>query len=101
MARIRVRLTARAGADVIDGWDGGLLRVHVAAAPVDGKANAALVRLLAHTLGIAQTHVSIISGASARVKSVEIDGMSDEDLRAALGAARARRGDVTAEEAAS
>lgn len=86
MARISVRLTPRGGRDAIDGWDGDVLRVRVSAAPVDGKANDALLRLLAKALGVSPSHVALVSGASSRVKVVEIDGASLDEVRSALGA---------------
>lgn len=84
MARISVRLTPRGGRDAIDGWDGDVLRVRVSAAPVDGKANDALVRLLAKALGVAPSRVTLVAGAQARMKVVEVAGLAPEQLRAAL-----------------
>ena len=51
-----------------------VLKARVRAAASAGEANAALLRLLAKTLGIAPRHVSLVAGASARVKRVRIDG---------------------------
>ena len=84
MARISVRLTPRAGRNAIDGWDGEILRARVAAPPVDGKANDALLRLLAKALGVAPSGVALVSGAQSRVKIVEADGMTLDDIRSAL-----------------
>ncbi len=84
MTRISVRLTPRAGRNAIDGWDGEMLRAHVAAPPVDGKANDALLRLLAKALGIAPSRVALASGAQSRVKIVEVDGMTADDIHSAL-----------------
>ena len=85
MSRITVRLTPRGGRDAIDGWDGDVLRVRVASAPVDGKANDALLRLLAKALGVAPSRVTLVSGAQARVKTVDVDGITADGVRAALG----------------
>lgn len=79
--RIVVRLTPRGGRDRIDGWGEGpdgarLLKARVAAPPADGAANAALLRLLAKTLGVPKSAVTIAAGASSRVKRVEIAGDS-------------------------
>ena len=79
MLRLRVRLTPRGGRDRIDGWaadaDGAaVLKVRVAAPPVDGAANAALVALLAKALGVPKSAVTIAAGQGARLKTVEIDG---------------------------
>ncbi len=72
---ILVRLTPRAGRDSIDGVDDeGRLRVRVAAPPVDGAANEALIGLLATTLGVPCGRLAIESGATSRVKRVGIDG---------------------------
>jgi len=85
-ARLAVRLTPRAAADQIGGWSDGELRVRVTAPPVDGRANAALVRLLAEALGIAPGRVRIVAGATARRKLVEFEGVSIEEVTARLGA---------------
>ena len=87
---VTVRLTPKGGRDAIDGVeqtaDGrSVLKVRVRAAPSEGEANAALVRLLAKSLDVAPRHVSLVAGATARIKRLEIAGAS-----AALAAALAR-----------
>jgi uncharacterized protein (TIGR00251 family) len=77
--RFRVRLTPRGGRDRIDGFapDAAgerVLRVRVAAPPVDGAANAALVRLLAKALGVPKSAVAIVGGKTSRDKTVEVAG---------------------------
>jgi len=84
-ARFTVRLTPRGGRDAIDGWDGDTLRVRVSAAPTDGKANDALVRLLAKALGLAPSRLAIVSGASSRTKIIEAEGLSLDDVRTRTG----------------
>ncbi|MDP6666771.1 MAG: DUF167 domain-containing protein [Dehalococcoidia bacterium] len=80
-SRISIRLQPRASRDEVSGWnDEGALRVRVKAPPVDGAANTALIQLLAKRLGIARSNVSLVSGASSRSKTVEITGVSDDDL---------------------
>jgi uncharacterized protein YggU (UPF0235/DUF167 family) len=59
----------------------GALRVHVAARPVDGAANEALVRLLAATLGIGKGRIAIVRGTTTRSKVVEIDGLEAGAVR--------------------
>lgn len=76
---IAVRLTPRGGRDAIEGIaqlaDGrSVLKVRVRAAASEGEANAALVKLIARTLGVAACDVSLIAGASARLKRVKIKG---------------------------
>jgi uncharacterized protein YggU (UPF0235/DUF167 family) len=74
-ARIPVRLTPRGGTDRIERVDGGVLRVRVAAAPVDGGANASLLRLLSAELDVPPSALRLVTGASSRVKVVEVDGL--------------------------
>jgi uncharacterized protein (TIGR00251 family) len=76
---LTVRLTPRGGRDAIDGIerlaDGrSVLKARVRAAPSAGEANAALVRLLAKSLGVAARDVCIVAGAAARVKRIDIRG---------------------------
>jgi len=75
--RIAVRLTPRGGADRIDGARDGVLRVRVAAPPVDGAANNALVLLLADELHVPRGAVRLVAGTAARTKVVEVDGADD------------------------
>ncbi len=84
-SRVTVRLTPRAGRDAIDGWDGDVLRARVAAAPSDGAANAALLRLLAKALRVAPTTLTIASGARSRNKTIEIGQLTVEQVRARTG----------------
>ena len=74
-ARIPVRLTPRGGSDRVDGVEGGLLRVRVAAPPVDGAANASLLRLLAAELDLPPSALRLVAGASGRLKVVEVEGL--------------------------
>ena len=76
-----LRLTPKGGRDALDGWvrdvNGAMLmKARVAAPPEDGKANAALVALLAREFGIPKSAVTIVRGATARVKQVQIRGDS-------------------------
>lgn len=78
--RILVHLTPRAGRDEIAGWQGDVLRVRVTAPPVEGKANEALVRLLASALGLPKSRVGIVAGAKSREKTVGIEGLTRDDV---------------------
>jgi uncharacterized protein YggU (UPF0235/DUF167 family) len=64
------------------GW-----KVRVAAAPEDGKANDAVVRLLAETLSLPARDVQIVSGGSSRDKIVALEGMRLEQIERRLAAA--------------
>jgi uncharacterized protein (TIGR00251 family) len=74
-----IRLTPRGGRDAIDGVaqlaDGrSVLKVRVRAAASEGEANAALMKLIAKALCVAARDVSLVAGASARLKQLRIAG---------------------------
>jgi uncharacterized protein (TIGR00251 family) len=76
---VAVRLTPKGGRDALDGIerlaDGRtVVRARVRAAPSEGAANAALVRLLADRLDVAPREISLVAGATARIKRVKIAG---------------------------
>ena len=83
-ARIRVRLTPRSARDELAGWQDGELRVKVTAPPVEGKANAALERLLAEVLRVPKTSVRVVAGNRGRVKTVAIEGLSQDEALSRL-----------------
>ncbi|MEA2224532.1 MAG: uncharacterized protein QOH83_2908 [Solirubrobacteraceae bacterium] len=63
----------------------GVLIARVTAPPVDGKANAALCKLIARRAGVAPSRVTIVRGETARQKLVRVEGIDDVALRTALG----------------
>lgn len=71
---------------VLDEFDGAM-RVSVTAAPEDGKANDAIVRVLAEVLGCRRSEITLLSGASSRSKRFLIAGLSVDDLLARIEAA--------------
>ncbi len=88
--RLAVRVTPRGGRDAVDGWaqDAAgrpLLKVRVSAAAADGAANAAVIALLAKALGRPKSALSIVRGAAARVKQIEVAGLEPADLARAVG----------------
>src|SRR5437016_14668257 len=87
-ATLRVRVTPRAPRDELAGERDGALVVRVTAPPVEGEANAAVVRLLARRLGLAPSTLSIARGARGRDKVVLPAGVDPEDLRACLAGGR-------------
>lgn len=82
--RIAVRVAPKAGANAIDGASSGRLKIRVTAAPEDGKANAAVCRIVAKRLGIGKTGVSVFRGQSHRDKVLEVSGMSTGEVADAL-----------------
>jgi uncharacterized protein (TIGR00251 family) len=82
--KIAVKVTPNARADELRGFSGDTLLVRLNAPPVDGKANAALVRFVATCLDLPRSAVSIARGATGRNKLIEIAGLSREDAVARL-----------------
>ena len=88
--RLAIRLTPNAGRDSLDGIEadgegGTLLKARVTAVPEKGKANKALILLVADSLRIPKSSVSLVSGETARKKILRIDG-DPEDLARKLEA---------------
>jgi uncharacterized protein YggU (UPF0235/DUF167 family) len=88
--RLAVRVTPRGGRDAVDGWaldpaGRPYLKVRVSAAAADGEANAALTAFLAKALKRPKSAVRIVAGETARVKSLEIEGLDEATLEAAFG----------------
>ncbi len=81
--RLSVKLTPNAGRDGIDGAEEAadgetLLKARVTAVPEKGKANKALIELLAKSLKLPKSSISVISGDTARKKILRIDGDTEE-----------------------
>lgn len=76
---LHLRVTPNAGADRIDGTElrddgSAVLRVRVKAVPDKGKANAAVIALLAKALDVPKAAVTLVSGDTARLKTIAIEG---------------------------
>lgn len=69
-----IRLTPRASRDGFDGLKAGRLQARVRAVPEDGRANTALVELVADEIGVAKSTVSVAAGKTSRLKTVLIAG---------------------------
>ena len=82
--RLMVRVQPRARTGAVEGVHGGALKVRVAAPPVDGAANEALVGFLAEALGVRPRAVRIVSGGAARTKVIDIDGVEPAHVRQLL-----------------
>jgi len=100
MARLRrrgdgvsflLRLTPKGGRDAIGGWGMGAdgtehLKARVASPPQDGKANAALIALLAKTFGLPKTKITIVAGETARLKTIHLASPPPEAIARLEGA---------------
>jgi uncharacterized protein (TIGR00251 family) len=84
---LSVVVTPRAGRSSIERLADGAIQIRVAAAPVDGAANAALLRFLAGVLEVPRSRLEIISGASSRRKRIAVRGLAPDELETRLQAA--------------
>jgi uncharacterized protein (TIGR00251 family) len=97
-ARLSVRVQPGARRDALLGrLESGEWKLAVSAPPEDGRANDAVVDLLAGLLGVKRRQVTVTRGLSARAKQVEVAGMNAADaerrLAAALPEAKERHGE--------
>jgi uncharacterized protein len=71
--------------DQLSRAEDGRLRVRIAARATEGKANTRLVQLLAKTLGVPSSNVTIARGAGSRQKVLEIEGLTSEEVDERIG----------------
>ncbi len=86
---LEVRVQPRARRNEVVGWQGTTLRVRVTAPPADGRANQAVVELLAEALGLPRSSIRLVSGAASRDKLFRVGRHSPDELRARLDGLRA------------
>ena len=84
--RIKLRVSPKSRADAIAGDRGdGAILVRVRAAPEEGKANEAVLKVLRAALGLPRGAVRLVAGGGSREKWVEVDGIDEAELRRRLG----------------
>jgi uncharacterized protein (TIGR00251 family) len=83
-AVLEILVQPRASRTRVVGEHDGRLKIQVAAPPVEGEANAALIELVASALGVRRAAVSVLRGDSGRRKSVAVEGVRAERVAAAL-----------------
>jgi len=77
--RITVRVTPRSGRESFAVGAGGLFLVRVTAPPDEGKASAAVCRVVAGAFGVPKSAVTVVRGHTARTKTLEIEGATEAD----------------------
>lgn len=80
-----MRVQPRASRSEVSGELDGALKVRLAAPPLDGEANAELIRLLAKLLDVPRSQIEIISGLTSKNKVVKVNLVSIEECRRKLG----------------
>jgi uncharacterized protein (TIGR00251 family) len=86
MGRISLKVVPGSSRDDVVGWLGDSLKVKVKAPPEKGRANEAVVALLADRLGVDALSIAVVSGHGSPSKVVAVDGMDDEAIRQAIPA---------------
>jgi len=81
---LSVRVHPGARRNVITGTHDGALKISLTTPPTDGRANAALIAFLAEALNIPRAHITLVTGATSRSKTLHLEGLTPEDLTAAL-----------------
>jgi uncharacterized protein len=76
-----VRVIPRSSRSEVIGEVEGNLKVRLSSPPVDGAANAELIKLIAKTLGVSKSAVEIVSGETSRTKRIRIDGVTAEGVQ--------------------
>jgi len=83
-ARLGVMLQPASSRSGFNGIMNGSVKIRVKASPVEGKANAALIKFLSSKLRVPKNSISIVSGKTSKRKIIEIAGMSEPDLQKRL-----------------
>ncbi len=84
MARVTVKVHPRAKRTGVAGRFGEAWKLDLAAPPVDGRANEECVRWFAERTGVARSRVRIVTGATGRMKLVEVEGLEQAELERLL-----------------
>jgi uncharacterized protein len=84
MGKLSLKVVPSSSKDSIVGWHGKSLKIKVKAPPEKGKANAAVIALIAARIGIDKRWISIFSGELSSSKILEIDGLEDAQIVGAI-----------------
>jgi hypothetical protein len=83
-ATLDIRVIPRSPRTRVDGMRGGAILIRLAAPPVDGAANAALIAFLSDALDVPRARITLVAGETSRDKRVRIAGLDADSARARL-----------------
>jgi uncharacterized protein (TIGR00251 family) len=83
-ARLTLKISAGAAKTEFRGMHGDVWKLQVAAPPVDGRANEAILRFIAQLAGVGKSGVRILSGFTGTTKVVEVEGIDSPGLERAI-----------------
>lgn len=89
-ALLKLHVTPRGSKNEITGWRDDTLCVKITAPPVEGAANAAIVKFIADALGIRRSQVEIATGEKSREKTLRVSGLSQDEMCSRLDGAQAK-----------
>jgi uncharacterized protein (TIGR00251 family) len=81
---VRLHVQPGAGRSAVVGRHGDALKIRVAAPPAGGRANEAVLELLAAALGVKASDLELVGGAASRSKRVRVTGVEPDDVRKRL-----------------
>jgi uncharacterized protein (TIGR00251 family) len=80
MVQLALKIVPGASRNQISGWLGDRLKIRVQAPPESGKANKAVIKLLAGALDISPRNITITAGTASPLKTVQINGLTESDI---------------------
>lgn len=83
--KLELKVTPKASRTALKGWMGDVLKLGVTAAPERGKANEAVIALLAEVLRLPVSAIRVVRGQTSAQKWVEIDGLAQDEILRRLG----------------
>lgn len=83
--RLAVKVAPKAARNALNGWMGDTLKISVTTAPEKGKANQAVIELLAEALRLPKSALAVVRGETSQQKLIEIHGLDDAEVHRRLG----------------
>lgn len=83
-ARLKIKVAPQSADNRVQGWHGDRLKLRVTAAPDKGRANAAVIELLAEVLRLPRSALTVVSGQTYREKTIQIDGLDLAEVQIRL-----------------
>ncbi len=76
--KLSVRLIPNVKQSQIVGWENSVLKIRIAAPPIDGKANTELIRFLSRVLDCAPSEIEILKGQSSKIKILDVPNLPED-----------------------
>lgn len=83
--RLQVKVAPKAARNALNGWMGDTLKISVTTAPEKGKANQAVIELLADALKLPKSALTVVRGETSQQKLIEIRGLDEAEVHRRLG----------------